>query len=100
MIVYKDNKGFQTRSDKPNENWTGEDVFVVDDNSELAQRIIKSYPYYDFIEDGGVLVDIVELDRPPEESSSPEETQTKRVESLEQSIAELTMAITIMMGGM
>lgn len=31
---------------------------------------------------------------------TPEEEQQKKIESLEQSIAELTMAMTIMMGGM
>ena len=31
---------------------------------------------------------------------TPEEKQAERVESLEQSIAELTMAMTMMMGGM
>lgn len=75
MIVYKD-KNYETRDDKPNENWTdNDDVFVVDDNSELAQRIINAYPYYDFVVENGELVDIIELERPPEPPPEPTETE-------------------------
>lgn len=59
MIVYKINKGFEQQSDKPNENWTDEDCFVVEDGTELANKIIKAYPFYNFITDNkGNLIDI------------------------------------------
>lgn len=65
MIIYKDNKGFETRSDKPNENWTNKDCFVVEDGTELAQKIINAYPHYDFITDtDGNLIDIEVLEKP------------------------------------
>ncbi|WMJ78511.1 MULTISPECIES: DUF4376 domain-containing protein [unclassified Sedimentibacter] len=65
MIIYKKTKGFEQRSDKPNENWADEDCFVVEDNSELAGKIIQAYPYYEFITDSkGNLIDVEVLDNP------------------------------------
>ena len=64
MIIYK-NKGFETRSDMPNADWTGEALYIVPDGSELANKVVKFYPYYDFAFDGnGQLVDVVETERP------------------------------------
>lgn len=68
MIIFKQTRGFQSRSDKPNENWTDEDVFVVEDGTDLAKKIIANYPYYDFVLDKeGNLIDITPTERPPEE---------------------------------
>lgn len=65
MIIYKDNKGFEQRSDKPNENWTEENVFVVEDGTELANKIMQAYPYYNFITDtSGDLIDVEVLENP------------------------------------
>ena len=65
MIVFKNNKGFQTRSDISNENWTDKDCYVVEDGSDLANKIISAYPYYSFITDiDGNLVDIKILEKP------------------------------------
>lgn len=65
MIVFKDTKGFQSRSDKPNENWTDEDVFVVEDGSKLENKIISNYPYYEFaLDDNGDLIDITLMEKP------------------------------------
>ena len=58
MIINKTTKRFQTRSDKPNENWTNEDVYVVDDNSELAQKIQSNYPFFELVVENGELIDI------------------------------------------
>lgn len=81
MIVYQD-KSFETRSDKPNENWTdNEDVYVVDDNSELAQRIINAYPHYDFVDKNGELVDIIELEKPPQPPPEPTEIELLQQEN-------------------
>lgn len=51
MIVNKFNKSFQTRSDMPNNNWLNDDWYCVEDGSELANKIIKLYPRFDFIID-------------------------------------------------
>lgn len=59
MIIF-DNKSFQTRSDKPNDDWTGEALYIVDDNSNLAKKIIKFFPYYDFVRNAdGELIDVI-----------------------------------------
>ena len=58
LIINKTTKRFQTRSDKPNENWTNEDVYVVDDNSELAQKIQSNYPFFELVVENGELIDI------------------------------------------
>ena len=70
MIIFE-NKGFQTRSDKPCEDWTGEAKYIVDDNSPLVQKIMEFYPYYDFVlDDGGNLVDIIPTERPPVDTTA------------------------------
>jgi len=65
MIVNKNTKGYLIRSDKPNENWTEDDCFIVDDNSILASKIQKHYPYFDFVlDEEGNLIDIITIERP------------------------------------
>lgn len=59
MIIYK-NKWFCTNSDYPNEDWVGDADYVVDDNSEIASKIMAYAPNYDFVIENGVLVDIVQ----------------------------------------
>ena len=67
MIVFA-NKGYQTRSDCPNLDWTeGEAKYVVEDGSALAKKIQELYPNYEFVEEGGLLVDVEEV-APPEPS--------------------------------
>ncbi len=75
MIIFED-KGFQTHSLYPNTDWTDNANYVVDDNSELAKKIIQLYPNYDFVTDEqGNLIDVVqveceknkEIEQPPTE---------------------------------
>lgn len=73
MIIYS-NKGFETRSDKPDSDWTTDKsaLYVVPDGSALARKIQESYPYYDFVTDGdGALIDITPTERPPEPEPEP-----------------------------
>ena len=49
MIINKETKAILTRSDKPNENWTNTDCYVVDDRSELASKILNNYPNIEYI---------------------------------------------------
>lgn len=69
MIVNKLNKSFQTRSDKSNSNWLNDDNYIViDDNSELANKIIQLYPRYDFVlDENDNLTDVVEILKTEEE---------------------------------
>lgn len=67
MIVFE-NKHYQTNTRYPNDDWTGNALFVVPDGSELANKIMAAVPYYDFVlDEGGNLVDIVETERPEPE---------------------------------
>lgn len=90
MIVYKDTKGYETRSDKPNANWTNEDVYVVEDGSELANKIIDNYPYYDFVIEGDRLVDVVSTERPKPEIKISEQ------EELENYVLDLDYRVAMM----
>ena len=36
MIINKNTKKYQTRSDMPNTNWLNDDWFVIADNSPIA----------------------------------------------------------------
>lgn len=63
MIIFE-NHSWQTRADKPNENWLAgladleQPKYVVDDNSELADKIMST-SQFTVIEDGnGNIVDI------------------------------------------
>lgn len=68
MIVNKLNKSFQSRSDKPNINWLGEDWYLVPDNSNLALKIERLYPRFDFVvSDNGELIDVVEIQKTEQE---------------------------------
>lgn len=60
MIFKTETKEFQTRSDKPNTNWTNDGSYIViDDNSELANKIILNYPNFSCVlDDNGNLIDI------------------------------------------
>lgn len=63
MIINKKTKEIQTRYDKQNENWLNdnENFYLVDDNSNLAQKVIKFYPFFEFVlDEKNVLIDIVE----------------------------------------
>ena len=62
MVVNKNTKGFQTRSDKPNNNWLGEGWYLVKDDTELADKIMRLYPRFDFVlDDNGELIDVEEI---------------------------------------
>ena len=84
MIVFE-NLTIMTRSDKPNEDWTnGEAKYVVEDDTELAAKIIEAAPYFKPIVKKGVLVDIKPLERPARERV---ETDGEKIVRLEQEIA-------------
>lgn len=67
MLVSKIDKNYITRSDMPNENWTGEDYYVLDDNSELARKIIEYYPRYELTTSGDRITDVAYIEKTQEE---------------------------------
>lgn len=58
MIINKGTKSFLTRSDKPNENWTTQDCYVIDDSSELATKILNNYPNIEYVTKDDEVVDV------------------------------------------
>lgn len=65
MIFNKETKGFEARSDKPNENWTDNDsLIVIEDGTDLANKIIENYPYFECVFEGDDLVDVIPTERP------------------------------------
>lgn len=88
MIIYE-NKGYETRSDMPNADWTGEALYVIPDSSNLANKIQNLYPYYNFVLDlEGNLIDVVETERPELEKTP---TSEERIEALEAAVQMLCM---------
>lgn len=66
MIIYKNTKAFVINKNNPNENFADDAnkdvVFVINDNSELASKVLKYYPFYEFVLDkNNELIDILEV---------------------------------------
>lgn len=71
MIIFE-NKSYQTRSDKPDSDWTGNARYIIPDGSELALKVQELYPYYDFVQDNdGSLIDVEAIEKPPEPEQDP-----------------------------
>lgn len=67
MVLYKD-KRFVTRSDVPDTDFMGDADFVVPDDSELAEKIIRLYPNFEFvIDDDGNIADVTVTEPVPVE---------------------------------
>ena len=91
MILYKD-KRFVTRSDAPDTDFMGDADFVVPDNSELAEKIIRLYPNFEFVfGDNGQPVDVTETEPEPK---PPEITTEQRMTAMENAMEEI---ITMLM---
>lgn len=66
MIVFK-NKLFTKCEEFPNTDWIGNADFVIPDGSELAEKIIRLYPNFEFVfDDNGNISDVVETSEPVE----------------------------------
>ena len=64
MILYND-KRFITNSEHPNDDWFGDADYVIPDDSELAQKIIRLYPNFEFIfDESGNISDVIETSEP------------------------------------
>jgi len=60
MIIF-DDLNFQTRSDMPNTLWDDNAKWVVDDNSELADKILGCDKFEAVEDNDGNLVDVVPI---------------------------------------
>ena len=90
MILYKD-KNFITNSEHPNDDWIGNADWVIPDGSELAEKIIRLYPNFEFVfDDNGQPIDVTETESEPVPPAPPTNAE------LAAAIAELA---EVMMGG-
>ena len=86
MVLYKD-KRFVTRSDAPNTDFMGDADFVVPDDSELAEKIIRLCPNFEFVfDDNGQPVDVTETESEPK---PPEITTEQRMTAMENAMEEI-----------
>ena len=93
MILYN-NKHFVTRSDHPNDDWVGNADYIIPDHSELAEKILRLYPNFEFVfDDNGQPVDVIETEPEP---SPPVISMEQRVSAMEDATAEI---IEMLMGG-
>lgn len=93
MLLYAD-KHFITNSEHPNDDWMGNADWVIPDGSELAEKIKRLYPNYDFVfDDDGNIFDVAETEPEP---LPPDITTEQRMEAMENAMAEI---IEILMGG-
>lgn len=71
MIVYKD-KHFITNSDHPEDDWIGNADWVIPNDSELAEKIIRLYPNFEFVfDENGQPVDVIETEPEPVPPAPP-----------------------------
>lgn len=90
MIINKKTKSILTRSDKPNENWTSQDCYVVDDSSELGKKILMHYPHIEYVIKNDEIVDVNILE-PQKEETEKEITPLERLAALEAAVLEMAL---------
>ena len=86
MIVYK-NKQFTQIGLYPDTDWTGNADWVIPDGSELAEKIIRLYPNFEFVfGDDGQPIDVTETEPEP---MPPEITTEQRMTAMENAMEEI-----------
>jgi len=77
MIIHKNTKSVETSSLSPGKNFGHyENVFVVEDDSELGKKILANQLSFDLVlDEEGNLIDITPKERPPE--PVPEQPETE-----------------------
>ena len=71
MIVYK-NKSFAKSKLFPDTDFAGNADWVILDGSELAEKIIRLYPNFEFVfDDDGQPVDVTETEPEPKPPAPP-----------------------------
>lgn len=75
MVLYNDGN-FVTNSAYPDTDFMGDADFVVADDSDLAQKIIRLYPNFDFVfDDDGNISDVLETSEPINEVISQKKSE-------------------------
>lgn len=88
MIINKNDKSIQTRSDKPNSNWLDDEWYVVPDNSPLAEKALELFPQFEIVlDENGEVKDIVEKNK------TQEELNKERIEKIHLALEELDKII-------
>lgn len=90
MIINKQTHAYITMADKPCENWTTQDCFVLDDNNELAKRIMQHYPNIELVIEDDKITDVKVLEAPKEDEPQPI-TVEERLSALESAVLELAL---------
>ena len=86
MIVYK-NKSFVKSKLFPDTDFAGNADWVIPDDSELAEKIIRLYPNFEFVfDDNGKPVDVAETEPEPK---PPEITTEQRMTAMENAMEEI-----------
>ena len=98
MIINKQTKGWQTRSDAPNINFMAEvepdNWLLVDETTEEGQalmaKIVKYAPYIDFVlDEEGNLIDVIPTEPP---SEATEEQKTAKLAELSEACSQTIVA--------
>lgn len=77
MIIFKD-KSFLKMDLYPDTDWIGGADYILNDNdekdAEIEEKIISMYPNFELVisDDGSKIVDVVEIEPPPEPEKPPE----------------------------
>ena len=77
MIINKKTLSILTRSDMPNENWTNNDCYVIEDGSELANKIMSNFPNIEYIIEKGEIKDVKIVEPEPIEEPISEFEQLR-----------------------
>ena len=86
MIVYK-NKSFVKSKLFPDTDFAGNADWVISDDSELAEKIIRLYPNFEFVfDDDGNISDVVETEPEP---MPPKITTEQRMTAMENAMEEI-----------
>lgn len=87
MIIYK-NKFFVKSEKYPDTDFAGNADWVIPDDSDLAEKIIRLYPNFDFVfGDDGEISDVIETEPAPVPPAPP--TDHERLEALESMFSEI-----------
>ena len=86
MVLYNDGN-FVTNSAYPDTDFMGDADWVIPDGSELAEKIIRLYPNFEFVfDDDGNISDVVETEPEPK---PPEITTEQRMTAMENAVEEI-----------